>query len=123
MLQVDGRIIAQASVGAPITTGAYMQTPSLNVGTGTQINKHLSASATLDFGSIAAQTTAELTITVTGSASGDTCYASPATGIEANLVWSAFVSASNTVTVRVANITGAAIDPASRSWRADVWVH
>lgn len=90
----------------------------LKVGSGTAIDKILSATATLDFGSIAAQTTAELTITVTGCVAGDDVSVTPANGIETGLVWCGYVSASDTVTVRLANVTVAAIDPASRSWRA-----
>jgi hypothetical protein len=80
----------------------------------------LSALAALDFGSIAAGATAELTITVAGAASGDAARATPANGIEAGLVWSAYCSAANTVTIRLANITAAAINPAARNWRAEV---
>lgn len=90
---------------------------------GTTIKQHLSASATLDFSSISAASAVELTITVTGAVVGDTCYANPSTTLEAGLVWNAWVSATNTVRIRVTNITASAIDPASRTWRADVWNH
>ncbi|HEY3265557.1 MAG TPA: hypothetical protein VGM37_01425 [Armatimonadota bacterium] len=76
----------------------------------------LRAAATLDFASIAAGSAAELTVTVTGASAGKPAIASPAAGIEAGLVWSAWVSAADTVRIRVANVTAAAIDPASRAW-------
>ena len=83
-------------------------------------NKH-SAVATLDFPSIAAHAGAELTIPVTGAAIGDVCCASPSTTLEAGLVWSAWVSATDVARIRVGNLTAGAINPASRSWRVDVW--
>lgn len=80
----------------------------------------VSNSATLDFGSINAGATAELTITVTGAATGDTVQLAPPAALEAGLVATGFVSAANTVTVRLANITGSPIDPASATWGAVV---
>jgi hypothetical protein len=89
----------------------------------TKITNHRQVLATLDFPSIAAQSAEELTITATGAATGDNCYANPHTTLEAGLVWSAWVSATDTIRIRVANITSGAIDPASRQWRADFWKH
>jgi hypothetical protein len=83
----------------------------------------LTATATLDFGSIAAGASEDLTITVSGAVVGySTTYglpASPAAGITYN----SFVSATDTVTIRATNITtGGAIDPPSASYRATVFV-
>jgi hypothetical protein len=92
-----------------------------NIGTGTTILQVLSASATLDFGSIAAGTSADLTISVTGAAVGDSvCVGTPAAP-DANTTIFGFVSATDTVTVRVVNnqLVGA-IDPASGTYRATV---
>lgn len=74
---------------------------------------------------IAANTTATFTITVTGAGSvgGDMAYASPNGDIGAGLVWSARVSAANTVTVTVGNVTTGNVTPATHDWRADVWRH
>ncbi len=76
--------------------------------------------ATLDFPAIAAGSTAELTVTVTGATLGSSCSCAPNTSIEAGLSWSCYVSATNTVTIRVANISAGSIDPASKSWKATV---
>ena len=74
----------------------------------------------LDFPSIAANTTEDLTITVTGVTTGIDwrCFASPrgGTAMTAGLVWSASVTAADTVTVRMANVTVGAIDPAAVWW-------
>ena len=81
--------------------------------------EELSAVASLDFGSIAAHTTIELTITVIGVSEDDTwnIYATPRNGIESGLIWSAYVSAANTVTIRLANVTTGAINPVSGNWK------
>ena len=89
---------------------------------GTGISKHLSATASLDFTSIAANTTAGLDVAVTGATAGDTVSISPSGAPENGLVWSGFVGLDN-VTVRLGNVTGGAIDPAARTWRVDVWKH
>lgn len=80
----------------------------------------LANTATLDFPSIPAQDTAELTITVTGAAVGDAVLLGPPSTFIADLSATGYVSATNTVTVRLANPTAAAIDPASATWRATI---
>ena len=90
-----------------------------NTGTitpGAAITKIRTATASLDFPSIAAASQASLTITVAGAALGDTVVmglpAAPAAGITFN----AFVSAANTVTIRATNVTAAAVDPAAANY-------
>lgn len=84
--------------------------------------KVLTNTATLDFGSISAQNSADLTITVTGAAVGDSvALGIPNGSVTANTIFYAWVSASNTVTVRASNIDSvAAADPASGTFRATV---
>jgi hypothetical protein len=88
--------------------------------TGLTLTGVLGASASLNFGSIAAAASADLTITVTGAAVGDGVAlglpAAPAAGI----VFNAFVSAANTVTVRATNVTADAVDPAAATYTVDV---
>lgn len=88
--------------------------------TGT-VGVQATATASLNFPEIAAGATGELTLTVTGAAAGDTCAATPADAPESGLLWSCYVSAANTVVVRLGNTTATAIDPAARTWRATVW--
>lgn len=81
----------------------------------------IAATASLDFGSIASQSQADLTITVTGAAVGDTvALGVPTAAVTNGIVYSAWVSATNTVTVRAHNYTGSAIDPASGTFKATV---
>jgi cytoskeletal protein CcmA (bactofilin family) len=90
---------------------------TVSVGGGTGIKEILTATDTLDFPSITSQTDEDLTITVTGSAVGDACHLGLPAAPTANLAWNCFVSATNTVTVRVHNYTGGAVDPASATYR------
>jgi hypothetical protein len=80
------------------------------------ITKVLSGSASLDFPEIAAVSQADLTITVTGAAVGDEVILSLPAAPAAGLVFNAFVSATNTVTVRASNITAAAVDAAAATF-------
>lgn len=75
--------------------------------------------ASLDFPSIGAGDDADLSLTVPDAAVGDIVMVG-APALAAGLVYSAFVSAANTVTIRVANVTALAIDPAPGIWTAAV---
>jgi hypothetical protein len=77
----------------------------------------LSNTGTLNFGSTAAQTSADLTITVTGAVVGQSAkVVPPLASMQANTLYSAHVSAADTVTVRFHNYSAGAIDPASGSF-------
>lgn len=93
----------------------------VSLGSGTNFKSIVSAVATLDFGSIAANGQAELTMSVTGAVAGDTVHLGRPSGLEAGLVVTGRVTATDTVTIRVSNLTGAAIDPASANYRATVF--
>ena len=80
-----------------------------------------SATAALDFPSISAGLSADLTIALTGAAVGDIVVAAPPV-LVAGLGYSAFVSAADTVTVRLINNTAGAVDAASQSWTVAVLV-
>ena len=99
---------------------AFNGSGGLQVNSGTPLLRLLSATAILNFPSIAAAASSDLTVTVTGALVGDSVSlglpAAPAAGI----VFNAFVSATNTVTVRAINITAAAVDPVSATYRATV---
>jgi hypothetical protein len=77
-----------------------------------------SGTASLDFPSIAAGQSQELTVTVPGAAVGDAVAAGPPSSLPAGLSATAYVSAVDTVSVRLSNPTAAAINPASASWKA-----
>ncbi len=95
---------------------------SLKVGGGAGLTKVLSATATLYFGSVAAQSYADLTITVTGAADGDTVALGVANAsVPAGGAFTAWVSATDTVRVRYHNYTSGSLDPASGTFRATVF--
>lgn len=83
----------------------------------------LSNTATLDFGNLATIGCEDLTITVTGAATGDTVSLSvPNSSIVANGYFPApWVSAADTVTVRFCALVSG--NPASGSFKVDVWKH
>jgi hypothetical protein len=80
------------------------------------VTKVLSGSASLNFGSIGAAAQADLTITVTGAAVGDEVIMALPAAPAAGLIFNAFVSAANTVTIRASNITAAPVDPAAATY-------
>lgn len=81
----------------------------------------VTGTASLNFGSISAGATEELTITVTGAVAGDAVALGCPVAIEAGLILMAYVSAADTVTVRAHNTTGSPIDPAAATFRATVF--
>lgn len=106
-----------------LLSGANASFQTIDLSGGSAVTFHNNNFSTLNFGSISAGGTAELTISVAGAISGDSVYVNPASGIESGLMWAGYVSAADTVAVRVHNTTGSPIDPAARSWSADVWRH
>jgi hypothetical protein len=84
------------------------------------VPQYLTDSATLDFGSIAANSCAELTMTVTGAATQDSVVMGLPPSLEAGLVVNMRVSAADTVTVRACKITSGSVDPAAQNFRATI---
>ncbi|NND63092.1 MAG: hypothetical protein HKN48_07835 [Flavobacteriaceae bacterium] len=82
--------------------------------------KGLTNSTTLNFPNIGSRNSAELTVTVNGASLGSSCSCAPTSSIESNLQWSCYVSAANTVRVRVSNVSNGSINPASRTWKVTV---
>jgi hypothetical protein len=86
-----------------------------------QIARVLTGSAALNFPNTLAQTSSDLTITVTGAADGDSVSLGvPNAAVNANSCYTAWVSAANTVTVRFNNYSALAINPASATFKATV---
>ncbi|MCL6480305.1 MAG: hypothetical protein K6U02_01125 [Firmicutes bacterium] len=73
-------------------------------------------SAALNFPSIAAQSCSALTIPVSGAAAGDPVLTAWPVTLEDGLTGLMYVSATDTVTVRLCNVTAAAIDPANQTF-------
>lgn len=71
--------------------------------------------ATVDLGSVAANTSEEETATVTGVKTGDVVVCIDSSLDAGQVVAQARVSAANTVTLQVINTTGSGIDAASKT--------
>ena len=84
----------------------------------TAVPTYLTASSSLSFGSIAQAACAQLTFTLTGASPGDAIAPGWPATLEAGLVGNMVVSASNTVAVRLCNLSGATLTPAAQSFRA-----
>lgn len=91
-----------------------------NVATITSI---LTKSEAVDFASIAAGAVGSATVTVTGAEVGDAVALGPPSDLSSDaLVVGAFVSAANTVTIRIKNNHATlALDLASATWRVVVF--
>ena len=95
-------------------SGPIVSANGFVAGTGSiSISKIAAATASLNFPSIASQAQADLTITVSGAAVGDYVVLDEPAAPAAGLVFNAFVSAANTVTVRASNISSGAVDEAA----------
>ena len=102
-------------------SGPVASTNGFIPGTGATVTDVLTATSTIDFPSISANTTSDSpNITVTGAAVGNVVMVAPPAAIESGLVITGYVSAANTVKVRAANVTASPINPASGSFRVVV---
>ena len=106
---------------SPAGTVVGFDSDGVWVGDGLLGHAHaLDGSGELDFGSIAGGDNAVKTLTVAGAALGDGVVLGLPSTADAGLIFQAFVSAANTVTIRAENHTEAAIDPASATYRVKV---
>jgi hypothetical protein len=77
-------------------------------------------SASLDFASINAAASEDLTITVPGAKINDVCWIGLPAAPTAGIIFQAFVSAANTVTVRATNITASPVNPSAQTTNVGV---
>jgi len=113
--------MANTTFNGPVRSENGFQIISINqttgtVTTGATLTKLRTASAVLDFPSITNATQADLTITVTGAAVGDEVSLALPAAPAAGIVFNAFVSATDTVTIRASNISAAPVNPASATY-------
>jgi hypothetical protein len=80
----------------------------------------LSGSAQLTFGSIAQAACAQLSFSLTGANPGDVVAPGWPATLETGLMGSMIASASNTVVVRLCNLSGASVTPAVQTFKATV---
>lgn len=71
----------------------------------------------LNPGPVGAADTLDVLVTITGAAVGDAVSVAPPAALEADLGFCAFVSATDTVKLRLVNPTAAPIDPLPGDWK------
>ena len=71
----------------------------------------------LNFGTVSAHSYVDRTVSVVGAATGDIAMASPYSTPGAGFVWCAWVSGTNTITVRLSNITGSSVAANTVTWK------
>lgn len=100
-------------------SGPVISTNGLQAGTsGSQITLIKRGTIAVDPPSCAAAAAVEVTLTITGAAVGDTVVMNPpAAGLTAGLgLLSCRVSATDTVKVRIANLSAGTVDEPSGTW-------
>lgn len=93
-----------------------------------QVKAPLTATATLDFANATTGTcSTDLTVAVTGAADGDVVLVAPPAGAivggTVGSLFHAWVSSTDLVAVRHCNVSASSINPASGTYRVDVWGH
>lgn len=128
MREDDGTLIAYTAggvafnithVGQITKAGNTVSSSALNEQAG--IGWMRKVSAALDFPSIPANSEATLTVSVPGAITSDDVSVS-SSALEAGLVLKSWgVTAADTVSIILRNVTAAAIDPSARTYRVRVW--
>jgi hypothetical protein len=99
---------------APATSAAWLQSDNTGAMSWRPV---LYGTVSVDPPAIGANTSATFTVTITGVQTGDLVFLTPPSDIEGELVFQgANVTAANTVTIRMRNVTGAAVDGIARTW-------
>lgn len=83
--------------------------------------KRLTVVANLNFPNVVAFTTEALNVTVTGAVVGDAVALGPPSGVNSGLAWNGWVTATDTVRIKVYNTTAVDINPPAADWRATVF--
>ena len=81
---------------------------------------YLAGSSSLGFAAIAQAACSQLTFTLTGASAGDPIAPGWPATLESGLVGNMFVSATNTVTVRLCNLSGGSVTPANQLFKATI---
>ena len=117
---VDDEFVAKTSGGARSPAGIVIGVEADGIWVELVQRRQLSVAAALDFPSIAAAASADLTIAVPGAAVGEAVSLGLPAAPAAGLIFQAFVSAAGTVSVRATNISIAAVDAVSATYRVAV---
>lgn len=120
-------VFSVANNGSVNTSGSLATSGPVTIGGGTPIAEHLSMTFSLSVASLKPSTCTSSTFTLTGASDGDTtALGVPNALMSAGMIiYSAWVSAANTVTIRACNVNpnGPAAAAASGTVRVDIWKH
>lgn len=107
--------MGQSNLSGPLRSNAGFQAGA----DGSQIQAVYKASGSVTVPAIAAGAESDQTITVTGAQDGDAVSVSPPNAAaEAGLSWSAWVSAANTVSIRLQNNSASPLSGSTANWSA-----
>jgi hypothetical protein len=102
------------SASAPATSAAWLQSDNTGAMSWRPI---FYGTVSVDPPNINANTSTTFTVTISGVQTTDLVFLTPPSGIEEGLVFQgADVTAVNTVTIRMRNVTGAAVNGSARTW-------
>jgi hypothetical protein len=101
-------------------SGTVIISAAGSAGAGATAPTFLTTTTTLAFGSIASLGCTELTLALPGAATGDAVAPGWPSGWEAGLTGTMRVSAANAIAVRLCNLSGAGLTPASATYRATI---
>lgn len=93
------------------------------IGGGTAVRRHQRITAAIDFPAIAAQSTNDQLVAISGLTNVDSVFVTPDPNIPAGLLVMGIPASSNGVYIRMANITTAVIDPLPLTFTIDIWQH
>jgi hypothetical protein len=107
-------IIYTLPASAPATSAAWLQSDNTGAMSWRPV---FYGTVSVDPPNIDANTSTTFTVTITGVQTGDLVFLTPPSTLEGALIFQgASVTAANTVTIRMRNVTGAAVDGASLQW-------
>lgn len=104
-------------MGRTTFSGPVKSTAGFESASGATITDFLSGTVSVNPPSIAGGAEADVSVTITGAAAGDVVVLQPPAALTAGLyIVGVAVTATNTVTLRLYNVTGGAIDEAAATW-------
>lgn len=103
--------------GAAILAGQTIVVAGLILGTGATLKRLVTAQVSIAFSVVAANATQDQTATLAGINAGDNVLVAPPASIAAGIMYSAYVPANGSVTIRAANVTVATVTPTGGTFR------
>jgi hypothetical protein len=123
-------IVSDGTSSTPLTIKAYhnnsgkiiFNVDELKLGLTSRVKGFYLTQASLNAGTVSANTSKEVTMTVAGCKVGDAVIATPQTALTDGIVWNAYISATDTVKIKLTNVTAGNITVGSVGWTTQVTV-